>query len=76
MVQLASFPANITRAQRHRTSVQGFSLGGMFVHYAASQLSDVVASIAVNSASPLIGFGEVPLDAPLSLIDFHGFADR
>ena len=48
----------------------------MFVHYAASQLSDVVASIAVNSASPLIGFGDVPIDAPISLIDFHGFSDR
>ena len=56
--------------------MQGYSLGGMLVYYAASQLSDVMASVAVNSASPLIGFGEVPLDSPISLIDFHGFSDR
>ena len=27
------------------------------------------------AGSPLIGFGEVPLDPPVSVIDFHGLAD-
>ena len=33
-------------------------------------------SIAPNAASPLIGFGDVPVDSPVSLIDFHGLLDR
>ena len=35
-----------------------------------------VNSIAPNAASPLIGFGDVPFDSPVSLIDFHGLLDR
>ena len=27
------------------------------------------------AGSPLIGFGEVPLDPPVSVIDFHGLQD-
>ena len=29
----------------------------------------------INAGSPLIGFGDVPLDPPLSVIDFHGLND-
>ena len=29
----------------------------------------------LSAGSPLIGFGEVPLDPPVSVIDFHGLAD-
>ena len=39
------------------------------------RLNDIVASIAPNAASPLLGFGDVPLDPPVSVIDFHGFSD-
>ena len=53
----------------------GVSNGGMFPYYAASRLNDIVASIAPNAASPFIGFGDVPLDPPVSLIDFHGLLD-
>ena len=35
-----------------------------------------MASIAPNAGSPLIGFGDVPLDPPVSVIDFHGFFDN
>ena len=55
--------------------ITGYSNGGMFSYYAASLLKDIVASISTNSASPLIGFGDVPQDPPISLIDFHGHAD-
>ena len=40
------------------------------------RLNDIVASIAPNAGSPLIGFGDVPLDPPVSVIDFHGFFDN
>merc|ERR1712117_848863 len=53
----------------------GYSNGGMFSYYAASQLNDILASITTNAASPLLGFGEVPLDPPISLLDFHGQLD-
>ena len=53
----------------------GYSNGGMFSFYAASLLNDIVASISTNAASPLIGFGDVPLDPPISLINFHGLLD-
>ena len=53
----------------------GYSNGGMFSFYAASLLNDMVASISTNAASPLIGFGDVPLDPPISLINFHGLLD-
>ena len=29
----------------------------------------------INTGSPLIGFGDVPLAPPLSVIDFHGLND-
>ena len=54
----------------------GYSNGGMFSYYAASRLNDIVASIAPNAGSPLLGFGDVPLDPPVSVIDFHGFFDN
>ena len=53
----------------------GYSNGGMFSYYAASQLNDILASITTNAASPLLGFGDVPLDPPISLLDFHGQLD-
>ena len=53
----------------------GYSNGGMFCYYAATQLSDIVASISTNAASPLIGFGDVPQSPPISLLDFHGQLD-
>jgi poly(3-hydroxybutyrate) depolymerase len=55
--------------------ITGYSQGGMFSYYAASRLSDVVASIAPVAGSPLIGFGDVPTGQPISLIDFHGLLD-
>ena len=55
--------------------MSGNSNGGLFTYMAASQLNDIVASMAPNIASPLIGFGDVPLNPPLSLIDFHGRND-
>ena len=54
----------------------GYSNGGMFSYFAATKLSDIVASIAPNAASPLIGFGDVPKDMPISLIDFQGILDN
>ena len=53
----------------------GYSNGGMFSYYAASQLNDIIASITTNAASPIIGFGDVPLNPPISLLDFHGQLD-
>ena len=53
----------------------GYSNGGMFSYYAASQLNDIIASISTNAASPPIGFGDVPLNPPISLLDFHGQLD-
>ena len=35
----------------------------------------VPSSIVPASGSPLIGFGQVPLDPPVSLMDFHGTLD-
>ena len=55
--------------------MSGNSNGAMFTYFAASQLSDVVASMAPNIGSPLIGFGDVPLNPTISLIDFHGLND-
>jgi len=54
--------------------LSGVSNGGMFSYYAASRLSDILASIAPVAGSPLIGFGEVPVNA-VSLIDLHGVND-
>ena len=53
----------------------GYSMGGFFTYYAASRLNDILASIAPNSGCPLLGFGDVPLDPPISIIDFHGLND-
>ena len=53
----------------------GFSNGGMFLYYAASRLNDVVASIGPMAGSPPLGFGDVPLDPPVSVIDYHGLLD-
>lgn len=54
----------------------GLSNGGQYVYYAASRLNDIIASIAPESGSPLLGFGDVPTDPPVSLIDFHGTEDQ
>lgn len=35
----------------------------------------MVSSVAPVSGSPLIGFGAVPVDPSVSLIDFHGLLD-
>ena len=53
----------------------GISAGGQFPYAVVSKLNDLVASIAPNAADPMIGFGDVPLDPPVSLIDFHGMQD-
>ena len=53
----------------------GISAGGQFPYAVGSKLNDLVASIAPNAADPMIGFGDVPLDPPVSLIDFHGMMD-
>ena len=53
----------------------GFSNGGMFLYYAASRLNDIVASIGPMAGSPVMGFGDVPLDPPVSVIDYHGLLD-
>ena len=53
----------------------GFSNGGMFLYYAASRLNDLVASIGPMAGSPVMGFGDVPLDPPVSVIDYHGLLD-
>ena len=56
--------------------MSGYSNGGSFSYYAASKLSDIIASIAPNSGTPFPGFGDVPpLDSPISIIDFHGLVD-
>ena len=55
--------------------VTGISNGGQFSYYVASRLNDLIATIAPNAASPMIGFGDVPLDPPISVIDFHGTLD-
>ena len=47
----------------HSIHLMGFSVGGTFTYYAASRLNDVIASIAPNAASPMIGHGEAPLEA-------------
>ena len=39
-------------------------------------MNDIVATIAPNAASPFIGFGDIPLDPLISVIDFHGFLDN
>ena len=52
--------------------MSGSSNGGLFTYSALSQLNDVIASAGINCASPILGFGEVPLDPPVSIIDFHG----
>ena len=52
--------------------MSGSSNGGMLTYSALSQLNDVIASAGINCASPILGFGEVPLDPPVSIIDFHG----
>ena len=53
----------------------GYSNGGTFSYFVINKLSDIVASIAPNAASPFIGFGDVPKDMPISVIDFHGLLD-
>ena len=53
----------------------GISAGGQFSYSLAAKLNDIVASIAPNAADPMIGFGDVPLYPPVSLIDFHGNQD-
>ena len=42
--------------------------------FAASYLSDVLASIAPVSGAPLLGFNNIP-NKPISVIDFHGTDD-
>ena len=53
----------------------GYWMGGFFTYYAASRLNDILASIAPNAGCPLLGFGDVPLVPPISIIDFHGLED-
>ena len=53
----------------------GLSSGGTFTHYAASQLNDILASVAPVASSPLLGFGDVPLDPPISIMGFNGLQD-
>ena len=54
----------------------GYSSGGAFTHYAAARLNDILASISPVSSTPFMGFGEVPLDPPISLIEFNGLLGR
>ena len=42
--------------------------------FVASEMSDVIASIAPNSGSPFLGFDNIP-DNPISIIDIHGTDD-
>ena len=60
---------------RKSVHMGGYSMGAFFTYYAASRLNDILASIAPNAGCPLLGFGDVPLDPPISLIDFHGLED-
>lgn len=55
--------------------VTGISNGGQFAYHVAYRLNEIIASIAVNAASPMIGFGDVSLSPPIHLIDFHGVLD-
>jgi len=52
----------------------GYSNGGMLGYYGVSKLNDVIASFAPVSASPLLGFNNIP-QSPVSVIDFHGTDD-
>ena len=60
---------------RKSVHMGGYSMGAFFTYYAASRLNDILASIAPNAGCPILGFGDVPLDPPVSLIDFHGLED-
>ena len=42
--------------------------------FKASQLDDIIASVAPVSGSPLLEFNNMP-DNPISVIDFHGTDD-
>ena len=46
----------------------------MFFDIEASQLTDLLASVAPVSGSPLLGFDNIP-NEPISVIDFHGTDD-
>ena len=46
----------------------------MFSYYIANKLNDIFATLAPFSASPLLGFGDLP-DTPINLIDVHGYND-
>ena len=59
-------------SRRNTPDLGGYSSGGTFSHYAASQLNDILASVSPVSSSPFLGFGDVPLDPPISLIGFNG----
>jgi len=52
----------------------GYSNGGYFGYYAVSQLDNIIASFAPVSASPMLGFNNIP-DNPIPVIDFHGTND-
>ena len=44
------------------------------IYILASELGNIVASIAPISGSPLLGFNNMP-DTAISVIDFHGTDD-
>jgi len=54
--------------------MSGISNGGMFMYYAAAEMSDIIATIAPISGSPFLGFDNLP-HSPISVIDFHGTDD-
>ena len=54
----------------------GSSNGGMLTYSSLNKLNDIVATFGIVAASPILGFPDnIPLDPPVSIIDFHGLYD-
>lgn len=56
--------------------MSGSSNGGMLAYSSLNKLNDIVATFGIIAASPILGFpDDIPLDPPVSIIDFHGLED-
>ena len=59
-----------------RVHMTGSSNGGMLAYSSLNRLNDIIASFGIVAASPILGFpDDIPLDPPVSIIDFHGLQD-
>jgi len=57
--------------------MSGSSNGGMFAYAQMDKLNDIIASFGPVVSTGILGFpASIPLNPPVSIIDFHGLLDK